>query len=341
MSNNRKIHIMVNISTSYMGLDIPSPLIAASSGLTDNIPNLIRFEKAGAGAVVLKSLFEEEIRLEKKASLAKMNSQGFLYPESLGFYDYDDDSDPESTLKYLELIRQAKSKIGIPVIASINCVTAEQWTHFPRELELAGADGLELNVFIMPSDLHRTKEENEKVYFDIIREVTSTVKIPVSLKISFYFSDLAITIRKFSESGIRGLVLFNRFYSPDIDIDAMEITTSSVLSNPSDFTNSLRWIAIMHDHVKCDLAASTGVHDGKGLVKMILAGASAVQVASAFYRNGVDHASNMLDEMKNWMSKKGFTSIEEFKALMSNHETGNPAAFQRVQFMKYFRGQQG
>jgi dihydroorotate dehydrogenase (fumarate) len=177
------------------------------------------------------------------------------------------------------------------------------------------------------------------VYFDIIREVVSKVKIPVALKVSYYFSDLAITLKKFSETGIGGLVLFNRFYSPDIDIDTMEVTTSSVLSSPSDFTNALRWIAIMHDHVKCDLAASTGVHDGRTMVKMILAGASAVQVASAFYRNGVDHASLMLNDMKNWMEKKGYKSTDDFRALMSNHETGNPAAFQRVQFMKYFRGQ--
>ncbi len=180
--------------------------------------------------------------------------------------------------------------LNIPVIPSINCVTADQWTFFPHEIEVAGADGLELNIFIMPSDLQRSKEDNEKVYFDIIRKVTQNINIPVALKVSYYFSDLAVMLKKFSGSGIKGLVLFNRFYSPDIDIDTLEITTSSVLSNPADFTNTLRWMAIMHDHVKCDLAASTGVHDGKTLIKMILAGASAVQVASAFYRNGVEHA---------------------------------------------------
>ena len=167
------------------------------------------------------------------------------------------------------------------------------------------------------------------------------MNIPVALKVSYYFSDLAMILKKFSGSGIKGLVLFNRFYSPDIDIDTLEITTSSVLSNPGDFTNALRWMAIMHDHVKCDLAASTGVHDGKTLIKMILAGASAVQVASAFYRNGVDHAGVMINDLRQWMEKKGYTSLDDFKALMSSHGTGNPAAFQRVQFMKYFRGQQG
>jgi dihydroorotate dehydrogenase (fumarate) len=329
---------MADLSVSYMGLKLKTPLIAASSGLTDNLDNLKRFEEFGAGAVVLKSLFEEEIILEKEARLKKMTSSGFIYPETLEFYDYHDDADHESTHQYLELVRKASKKLKIPVIPSINCVTAEQWTFFPRELELAGADAIELNVFIMPSDLQRSKAENEKVYFDIIKEVSKQVKIPVSLKISFYFSDLAIMIKKLSETSIKGLVLFNRFYSPDIDVETMEVTSASVLSNPGDISTSLRWIAIMHDHVSCDLAASTGVHSGKDMVKMILAGASAVQVASAFYKNGVDYTSTILKEMEEWMDSKGYKTIDEFKAVMSQHETGNPAAFQRVQFMKYFRG---
>jgi dihydroorotate dehydrogenase (fumarate) len=332
---------MIDLSVNYMGLALPSPLIAASSGLTDNVPNLKRFEEFGAGAIVLKSLFEEEIRLEKEAKLAQMSSSGFIYPETLEFYDYHEDADHESTHQYLDLVKKAKDKLSIPVIPSINCVTSEQWTFFPRELEIAGADALELNVFIMPSDLNRTKEENEKIYFDIIREVTQQVKIPVALKVSFYFSDLAIILKKFSETDIKALVLFNRFYSPDIDIDTMEVTTASVLSNPGDFSNSLRWIAIMRDHVKCDLAASTGVHDGRAMVKMLLSGANAVQVASAFYKNGVDYAATLLDDLRKWMESNDYSSIGDFQGIMSQHETQNPAAFQRVQFMKYFRGHQG
>lgn len=328
---------MADLSTTYMGLKLKSPLIASSSGLTDNLPNLKRFEKYGVGAVVLKSIFEEEIILEKKALLAKMGSQSFIYPETLEFYDYNDEAQ-ESSYEYLQLVKKAKAELNIPVIASINCITADQWTYYPGELESAGADALELNVFIMPSDLQRGKVETDKVYFDIIRQVTSQVKIPVSLKLSFYFSDLAIMLKKFSETEIKGLVLFNRFYNPDIDIDTMEVVSSNVFSSKEDMATSLRWIAIMHDHVSCDLAASTGVHDAAGMIKMILAGASAVQVASAFYNNGVEHAAVMLKEMEEWMDLKKYKSIEEFKAIMSQHETGNPAAFQRVQFMKYYRG---
>jgi dihydroorotate dehydrogenase (fumarate) len=330
---------MIDISVKYLGLDLKTPLIAASSGLTDNIDNLVRFEKCGVGAVVLKSIFEEEIILEKESLLAGMRSGGFVYPETMEFYDYNEDADKESTQQYLNLVRDAKKKLKIPVIPSINCVTAEQWTFFPKELELAGADAIELNIFIMPSDLKRTKEENEKIYLDVIKEIKNQVKIPVAIKISFYFSDLAIMLKKFSESGIEGMVLFNRFYSPDFDIDSLEVTSASVLSSPGDFTTSLRWLSIMKDYVSCDLAASTGVHDGQTMVKMILAGAKTVQVASAFYKNGVDYGTEMISFLKNWMERKGYKKIEDFRGIMSQHETANPAAFQRVQFMKYFRGQ--
>jgi len=331
---------MTDLRVNYMGLNLRTPLIAASSGLTDNIDNLKRFEKFGIGAVVLKSLFEEEIRIEKESILAGMRSDSFIYPEAIEFYDYNQDYDKESTHQYLELVKEAKSKLSIPVIPSINCVTAEQWTFFPRELELAGADGIELNIFIMPSDINRSKEENEMIYFKVIQEVLKQVKIPVAIKISYYFSDLAIMLKKFSETGIKGLVLFNRFYSPDIDIDTLEVTSANVLSNPGDFSNSLRWIAILKDHVSCDLAASTGVYDGAAMIKMILAGAKAVQVASAFYKNGIDYGSEMLRYLQTWMKTKGYKKIEDFNGILSQHETSNPAAFQRVQFMKYFRGHQ-
>jgi dihydroorotate dehydrogenase (fumarate) len=330
---------MADLNVKYLGLDLKSPLIAASSGLTDNIENLKRFEKHGAGAVVLKSIFEEEIRIEKDAALSKMNSSGFIYPESMEFYDYHDGAENESTLRYLDLVHEAKKKLAIPVIPSINCVTSEQWTDYPRLLQEAGADALELNIFIIPSDLTRTKFDNEKVYFDIIREVKKQVTIPIALKVSFYFSDLALMLKKMSESGISGLVLFNRFYSPDFDIDTMEVTSASVLSSPGDFSPSLRWIAIMRDHVKCDLASSGGVHDGNTMIKMILAGANAVQVASAFYKNGIDYTEEMLNTLQAWMKKNKYKSIDDFRSKMSQHETVNPAVFQRVQFMKYFRGQ--
>jgi dihydroorotate dehydrogenase (fumarate) len=328
---------MANLEVDYLGLKLRNPIIVGSSGLTDKTESIRNLEQNGAGAVVLKSLFEEEIVLEKEARLSQMQSGNFLYPETVDFYNYEDTPN-ESTSEYLVLIRKAKQQVSIPILASINCMTAQQWTWYPKEIENAGADGLELNLFILPSDLNRSAEENEKVYFDIVEEVTGKVKIPVSLKISYYFSNLATMITRLGSTGIKGLVLFNRFYSPDIDIDNFQITSGSVLSSPGDLSLSLRWIAIMADRVDCDLAASTGVHDGSGLIKQILAGASAVQVVSAIYKHGGEKIGEMLHQLETWMGEHDFNTIDQFKGKMSQKSSENPAAFERVQFMKYFRG---
>jgi len=328
---------MADLSVEYMGLKLRNPIIVGSSGLTDNTESIRNLEQNGAAAIVLKSLFEEEIVLEKEASISRMQSGSSLYPESLDFYQYED-TPAESTSDYLDMIKSVKSQVPIPVIASINCMTAQQWTWFPKEIERAGADALELNVFMLPSDMDRSVEETEKVYFDIIGEVADRIGIPVALKISYYFSNLANMIRKLSETSIRGLVLFNRFYSPDIDLDNFEITSGSVLSSPGDLSLSLRWIAIMADRVKCDLAASTGVHDGNALIKQLLVGASAVQVVSAIYKHGGERIAEMLHDLESWMDAQGFNNIGDFQGRLSQSKSGNPAAFERVQFMKYFRG---
>jgi dihydroorotate dehydrogenase (fumarate) len=327
---------MTNLSTKYLGLDLKNPIVAGSSGLTDNIDGLIALEKAGAGAVVLKSLFEEEILQELQTNITKTNSDLFLYPETVDYYEYLD-IPKESPEQYLDLIKEAKQKLTIPVIASINCQTASQWTYFPKRIEAAGADALELNLFIMPTDFNRTSAENEKIYFDIISEVRKQVKIPISLKVSFYFSNLGAMLKKLSESGIQGLVLFNRFYNPDIDIEKLEITSGFIMSNPAEISQSLRWVAIMSQRVNCSLAASTGVHDGKAVIKQLLAGADVVQVASVIYKQGPAAISTMLTEIENWMKNKKFNSISDFKGKLSQAQSTNAAAFERVQFMKYFR----
>ena len=328
---------MANLEVNYLGLTLKNPIIVGSSGLTDKSESIRNLEQNGAAAVVLKSLFEEEILLEKKAMLSQMQSGAFLYPETVDFYQYEE-APKETTTDYLELIRDTKKQVSIPVLASINCMTAQQWTWFPKEIENAGADGLELNLFILPTDLKRSAEENEKVYFDIVEEVCSKVKIPVSLKISFYFSNLATMITRLGSTGIKGLVLFNRFYSPDIDIENFQLTSGSVLSTPGDLSLSLRWIAIMAERVDCDLAASTGIHDGPAVIKQILAGANAVQVVSAIYKHGGEKIAEMLHQLESWMDSHDFASIDQFRGKMSQVGSDNPAAFERVQFMKYFRG---
>jgi dihydroorotate dehydrogenase (fumarate) len=331
---------MADLKVSYMGLDLRNPIIVGSSGLTEKVESISNLERNGAAAVVLKSLFEEEIVLEKEAMLKQMQGGDFLYPETVDYYQYED-TPKETTADYLDLIRNAKMQVSIPVIASINCMTAQQWTWFPREIENAGADGLELNLFILPSDPDKSSSENEKIYFEIINSVVETVTIPVALKISYYFSDLAGMINRLADTKIKGLVLFNRFYSPDFDTEKFEITSGSVLSSPGDLALSLRWVAMMADRVQCDLAASTGVHDTQALIKQILAGAKAVQVVSAIYKHGGELVGEMVHQLGTWMDKHGFENIEQFRGRMSQAKSQNPAAYERVQFMKYFRGFDG
>jgi dihydroorotate dehydrogenase (fumarate) len=282
-------------------------------------------------------LFEEEIVLEKKAGISRMSSGSFLYPEAVDFYEYDE-GPKESTAEYLDLIRLLKKEVSIPVIASINCLTAEQWTWFPKEVESAGADALELNLFILPTDFSRNPQATEQLYFDIIRTVREKISIPLSIKISFYYSNLGTFIQQLAETGVNGIVLFNRFYSPDFDIEQMKITSGFVLSNPGDLAISLRWIAIMSGRVSCDLAASTGVHDAAALIKQILAGAQAVQVTSALYRHGAEHIEKMLSDLSDWMRRHDMKTISDFRGKLSQANIKNPAAYERIQFMKYFRG---
>lgn len=326
----------MNLKTNYLGLELRNPLIAASSGITENIDNIKKLANSGVGAIVLRSLFEEEILMDLDVSTKKMGSHGFIYPETLEFYE-DDEHHEEATTKYLDLIEQAKKEVDIPIIASINCVSAEQWTFFPKRIEEAGADALELNLFIMPSDLNHNAEYNEQVYFKIIDEVKKKITIPVSLKISYYFSNLANVMQRFEAKGIKGLVLFNKFFMPDIDINTMEITQSHMLSTPDDIALSLRWIAIMSSKLNIDLAASTGVHDSEGMIKQLLAGAKVVQMASALYKNGVDYPIEVLSGLEKWMKEKNYNSVDEFRGKMAQTEVKNPAAYERVQFMKHFR----
>lgn len=327
---------MVNLETTYMGLKLKNPLIVGSSGLTNSVENIIEIEANGASCVVLKSLFEEQINFAVHKTYMQDELQN-MYPEADDYIrNYTRENDVS---KYLELIKKAKAAVKIPVIASINCISgSEEWTQFARKIEKAGADGLELNVFVLPSNPDHNSAHNEKIYFKIIDQVLRTVDIPVAVKLSYYFSSLARTVTELSWKGIKGIVLFNRFFSPDIDIENFEIKTSNVFSTPAELAISLRWVAMLSAHVKCDLAASTGVHDGKAMIKQLLAGAKAVQIASVLYKKGFREIGSMLEQLENWMDRKNFSSISEFNGKMSIEKAKNPAAFERVQFMKHFSG---
>ena len=326
---------MVDLSTEYLGMKLRNPVIAGSSGLTNSVKSIKELEENGAGAVVLKSIFEEEIAFEYEDILKEAESKGY----NLDQFDYYDYKIKEDNLdKYTTLISESKKNVSIPVIASVNCVYSHEWLAFASQLEKAGADAIELNMFFLPSDFERTSEEKEKAYFQIIEQVQKAVSLPIALKISYYFSNLGPMIQKLSNTGISGLVLFNRFFSPDFDIDKFEVKSSNLFSAPSDLSISLRWIAIMAARVNCDLAASTGVHDGVALIKQLLAGADAVQVASTLYENGKGRIGEMLKTLEEWMEGKGYGSLSDFKGKMSQAKSSNPAAFERVQFMKYFGG---
>lgn len=326
---------MADLSTSYMGLSLRNPIIAGSSGLTNSIENIQKIYEAGAGAIVLKSLFEEQIQAVVNRTF-NQNEDNYSYPEALDYIShYTREQDLE---RYLKLIRDAKSSVPIPIIASINCVSAAEWVTFAKSIQDAGADAIELNIFILPSDPRRKAEQQEQVYFEIIQSVMRQVKIPVSAKISYYFSGLANMALQLSWTGVKGLVLFNRYYSPDIDIDSFEITTGHVFSEPGENALTLRWVAMLSDKIQCDIAASTGIHDGQTAIKQMLAGAKAVQVASVLYKKGFEQIGIMLKDMETWMDKNEFRSTKEFTGKLSQREMTNPAAYERVQFMKHFAG---
>ena len=324
----------MNLSVNYLGLKLKSPVVVGSSSLTTSIANLKKIENSGAGAVVLKSIFEEEIYNEYQSILEKEKDQEFPDVRFLDYYDYKIKED--NVKKYLDLIKTAKSTVSIPVIASINCVSSWEWNFFAKKLEEAGADAIELNMFILPSDFTKTADEIEQTYLNIIAKIKEAVKIPIAVKLSYYFADLASFVKRVSESGVDGVVLFNRFFHPDFDIENFKIVPSNVLSRSSDLAISLRWMSILSGRMGCDLIASTGVHDGASVIKEILAGANAVQVVSSLYKNGIESISDMIEEVKVWMEKHGFESLDDFRGKMSQVNSPNPAEYERVQFMRYF-----
>lgn len=324
---------MTNLNVNYLGLDLKNPIIAGSSGLTNSIENLKAIEAAGAGAVVLKSIFEEEIYLEFAHEFSKLGPMD----NNLEFLDYYDYQIKKDNLKrYLTLIKEAKKELTIPVIASINCVSSQEWGFFAKKVEDAGADAIELNMFILPTNLSQTSQNNESLYFDIVSRIAAKVNIPISLKISSYFSNLGGIIRDLSFSEVKGLVLFNKYYSPDVDIEHQKIVSTDVLSHNSDYKLSLRWIGMMANRVNSDLSASTGVHDWQTVVKMLLVGATTVQVVSALYRDGFPAITGMIQNLEKWMDSNNYSSIADFRGKLSMDNSTNLAEFERVQFMRNF-----
>ena len=318
---------MSQLETTYLGLKLKNPVIVGSSGLTSSIDKIKKIEEKGAGAIVLKSIFEEQIKFE-----AGKMTNGSDSPEAWDYVNYYVKNN--TVQQYLDLIKKAKQEVKIPVIASINCVSSKEWTGFAKSIEEAGADAIEINVFVLPNDRNATAEKYENIYFELAEKLKSTLNIPFAFKLGSHFTNLVGFIQKLN---VPGVVLFNRFYAPDIDIDNMKFTAAEVFSSPADIRNSLRWVGIISSKIsKMDIAASTGVHDGKAVIKQILAGANAVQVCSTLYKNGIDHLENIIKEIEEWMNKHGYNNINEFRGKMSYAKIDDPLVYERSQFMKYF-----
>ncbi len=322
-----------DLSTKFAGVNLKSPIIVSSSGLTSSAKQLQAFEEHGVGAVVLKSIFEEEIYFEYAKELSQAEQAGYSQ-EDLDYLDTKIKQDNVS--RYVQLISDAKDTVDIPVIASINCVSNHEWTYFAKKIEQAGADALELNIFVQPSDTRKSAQEIENTYFEIIGAVRKSTDLPVIVKMSQFFTNLGDMIQRLSNTGINGLVLFNKFFSPDVDIRTKRLTAAGIFSEPQDMILPLRWIAISSGNVGCSLAASTGIHEGESLVKMILAGAHAVEIASTIYQQGPGQIAAMNQYLASYMESENVQSLDEIRGIASREKVANPAVFERLQFMKYF-----
>lgn len=326
---------MADLSTKYMGLELKNPIIAGSCGLTSKIEDIVQLEQAGVAAIVLKSIFEEEILHEASHKLKEAEKSKLIYSGLSETLDYIDLHVREERFNaYLELIKAAKSKTNIPIIASINCITDNEWIDYAANIEAAGADGLELNMFFSPLDVNL--READKTMMRIIKKILKTVSIPVAVKLGECYTSLSKTILDVSSSGLSGIVLFNKFYAPDIDIYNLNIVPGRKLSCEFDYLKPLKWIALMSDKIQCSLAASTGIHDSSAAIKQILAGADAVQVVSALYLNRKECVSEFLEGIEKWMFEKGFFSLKQFKGVASYSKAKDPSVYERIQFMKYY-----
>ncbi len=324
---------MIDLSTSYLGLTLKNPLVASPSPLCEDLDNIRRMEDAGAAAVVLHSLFEEQIELEG-AHLDRALAYGTeSFAESLSYFP-DMTSYNLGPEGYVEHVRRAKAAVGIPVIASLNGVSEGGWTRYAKHIEEAGADALELNIYYIPTRPEMSGEEVERVYFDLVARVKSSVHIPVAVKLSPYFSAMANMARRLEQAGADALVLFNRFYQPDFDLESREVVPSLTLSNSGTLLLRLHWVAILYGQMRADLAVTGGVHTGEDALKAMMAGARVAMMTSAPLKHGIAHFATVRAQMTAWMEENEYTSIRQMQGSMSQRSVENPSAFQRGNYMK-------
>lgn len=326
----------MDMTTDYLGLKLKNPLIASASPLSEDIDNFLRLEDAGASAVVQYSLFEEQITKEIQESGYYQTFGTESFAESLSYFPKPSQFrlGPE---EYCDHIRLAKKRVGIPVIASLNGHTPGGWTKYAKDIEQAGADALELNIYFLATNINDSSARIENDYLEILRLVKEEVKIPVAVKLSPYFSALANMAQRLDQAGANGLVLFNRFYQPDIDLEKLEIVPNVLLSNPHEMRLPLRWIAILYGHIKADMAATTGVHGAEDVLKMMMVGAKAVMLCSILLRKGIGHISKIHNDLLEWMDKHEYVSIKQMQGSMSQKRCTDPELFERANYMKVLK----
>lgn len=322
-----------DLRSRYLGLELKNPIVAAASPLTHSIDSLKRLEDAGVAAVVLPSLFEEQIEHEEMATHNLMLSGMELSPEAHGFFPemLNYNTGPDS---YLKLIGEAKRALAVPVIPSLNGYTPGGWTQIAKQFEQAGADAIELNIYFLATGLEDSSADIEKRYVDLVASVSGMVSIPVAVKVSPYFSAMANMAARMTSAGASGLVLFNRFVQPDIDLDELVVVPHLVLSTSDELRLALRWIAILKGRVKSSLAATGGAHSPEDVLKLLLAGADCVMVASSLLRKGPAHVSTLVNGVSKWMNEREYDSVEQMKGSLSQLSCPDPAAFERGNYMK-------
>ncbi len=323
----------MDLSTTYMGMKLRTPLVPSASPLSEDVGNIKRMEDAGAAAVVLHSLFEEQIEQERHDLYYHLTAHTDSFAEALTYFPEPSEFQvgPE---EYLEHIRKAKEMVSIPVIASLNGVSLGGWTDYAANIEQAGADALELNIFYLPNNIDTHAAEVEQLYIDIVEAVKSKLRIPLAVKLGPFFSNLAHMAGRLDRAGADALVLFNRFYQPDIDLKHLEVRPHILLSTPQALRLPLRWIAMLQGRVRVDLAASGGIHTGQDAIKMVMAGANVTMLCSALLRRGIQHISVIETEILDWMGEYEYESVGQMHASMSQRNSPDPAAFERAQYVR-------
>jgi dihydroorotate dehydrogenase (fumarate) len=324
---------MTDLSTDYLGLTLSSPLVAAASPLCEDIGNLRKMEDAGAAAVVLHSLFEEQIARESDVLDRALSTGTDSYAEALSYFP-DLQSYNLGPDGYLEHIRKAKAALGIPVIGSINGVSSGGWVEYARRIEQAGADALELNVYFIPTDWHLTGAAVEQQYCDLVRDVKGAISIPLAVKVGHQFTAFANMARRLEEAGADALVLFNRFYQPDLDLENLEVVSTLSLSQPYELLLRLHWLAVLYGRVEADLAVTGGVHEARDVLKAMMAGANIAMMASALLKRGIPHLATVRRDLGAWMAEHEYESIRQMRGSLSQRSAANPEAFERANYVK-------